>query len=144
MISRAVVLIICFQSALLGESVQHLNLKWSELAKAAMGAHVTLRLENNQVARGRLTGVNADNLILDSGARARAFRRGTMSGLTIVRRRGPWRTVGLVLGVVVGSAAMARSQNAGSLAAVAGGGLVGYLAGRSADRREVQIIILPD
>ena len=55
MISRAVVLIICFQSALLGESVQHLNLKWSELAKAALGAHVTLRLENNQVARGRLT-----------------------------------------------------------------------------------------
>lgn len=140
-----------------------IELKWSELSSHIQGHDIEIVLPDATSLTGEVETVREDALVLNvkktSNSKAHpkgnaVIPRASVSGLSLKESRGKWgRSIGVTLGTLTGvslggyvAAANARSAAAGlsTFLAISGAGtLTGYLVGRSADRREKSIRVVP-
>lgn len=145
-----------------------MSLKWNELSGAIVGRHVIVDLRDGTSVDAATVaaiqpGILAANVSSNKHPTYKkgqvAIPREQIASLRLVRMRTRGRiigtTAGVVLGVAAGAAAKAgvegsifgkqTSASAGAgIAATAAFISAGYFIGRSADRQEIRVNILPD
>ncbi len=150
------------QSAAIAES-RPIELKWSELGSHIQDRNIELVLPDGASIDGEVEAVRDDALVLNikktSNTAAHpkgnaVIPRTSVSGLLIKESRGKWgRSVGVTLGTLTGvtlgvylAATKTHSDAAGLttfLSLTGAGTLGGYFLGRSADRSEKSIRVVP-
>jgi hypothetical protein len=139
-----------------------LELKWSELAAMINGYRVVISLPGNATVAGDAVAVRQDTLVIDvtksSGQKHYAtgnaeIPRNEIGLIKLQRTRGAWgRTLGTVIGAIggmgIGGYSAAHTSSPGPGISVFVGvtsatTVAGYYAGRSLDRRETLIRIVP-
>jgi len=126
------------------------QLKWNELGLLATGRTATARLTDGKKVKGKVLAVEPDGLRMEGKP---LVPRAAITDLDVGKSTKRWRIVGTSIGVGIGApiAGVAHAyltNEAGKSDArlsllVAIPAALGYLAGRSADRKILHIHILP-
>jgi hypothetical protein len=140
---------------------EHVQMKWEELSAVLPGKTVSTVLRSGSAIEGKVLSVEQDALRIDISETSDGYdkgpssiRRFQISVLRVESTSGPWRGIGAAIGggagAAGGAAAYSRFDNenasgagAGIAAGLIGGGAVlGYLLGRSADRKALIISVV--
>lgn len=145
--------------------VENLKLKWSELGAVIEGRKIETVLVDATALEGKAVSVGADHLELEIKETSDATKyptgparipRESLSSLQFTEIRGSWRALGTAIGAGAGAAVgiptyqymenEAAGEKGAAIAAglVGGGAVMGFFAGRSADKRTVVVTIVPD
>ena len=145
--------------------VENVQLKWSELGAVIEGRKIDTVLVDGTALKGKVITVGTEYLELEikETSDAAKYPKGTarvpresLSALQFTEVRGSWRAIGAAIGAGAGAAAgipfytyaeneAAPDKGAAVVAALAGGGaVIGFFAGRSADKRTVVVSIVSD
>jgi len=143
----------------LGAAPVAVSLKWNELSGAIAHRSVIVLLQDGSSVKAMVSSVEPSALTVNVSKKGQAsIARDRITGLRLARMRKRGRVIGTVLGSVLGVAAgagiaiashpgLADGNNGGIAAGIlvaAAAPVAGYYAGRSRDRRETHITILPD
>jgi hypothetical protein len=149
----AVSALLLFSSIAISAGDRTLQLKWNQLAPLLTGEKVVLHLASGERVNGRVTAVQPDSLVLKRHGQRVA--RTSIRELRLVHMRARGRIIGTVAGLVgglaIGSAiavthlwTAGNGTNAAILAVAVGLPVGGYFIGKTTDRQETLIQILPD
>jgi hypothetical protein len=154
--------IILFLIATVAHAAAPYRLQWRDLARVTVGRPVAIELPSGIKLKGTVEAIEADRMVLDitrtsdrhayPKGRATVPRAEVRHFVLTQKRTVIWRPVGAAIGGAAGTliavplATYARNegQDAGAwwaAAAVAIPAGLGYLAGRSADRHEIEVIL---
>jgi hypothetical protein len=143
----------------LGAEPAAVSLKWNELGGAIADQNVIVVLRDGTRVKGMVISVEQAALAVSVSRKGqRAIARDQIRGLRLVRMRKRDRVLGTVLGSALGAAAgggiaiashpgLADGHNGGIAAGIlvaAAAPVAGYYAGKSRDRQETHITIVPD
>ena len=129
------------------------DLKWSDLAPVAEGRKAAVTLHDGSRVKGKVLGVSSEGLRMVAGKQEVLVPRREVARLRVSRTTKHWRHIGTVIGLGAGLPPAVvlhtylNNEGASSplvaLAAVVPAAL-GYLAGWSADRKSMEIRIIPE
>lgn len=129
------------------------DVKWGDLARIAEGRKANVTLNDGSRVKGKVVAVTPDGLRMVAGNREVLAPRREVKELRISRTTKHWRPIGTAIGLGAGLPPAvvlhARFANEGAgtpwiaLVAVVPAA-VGYLAGWSADRKTMDVRIIPE
>jgi uncharacterized protein YcfJ len=133
-----------------------MSLKWNELSGEILNKNVVVDLKDGSSVKAVVVSVQPTGLAVNVSSNSHAtYKKGEgaipreqISSLRITKQRKRGRiigtTTGVVLGLLVGSMVGIAGSGAGAVGVMVSAPFAGYFIGRSTDRQESVITILPD
>jgi len=136
-------LTLAFTGLVFASGMETQELRWSELQAAVEGKKVEIVLTDGRQLEGKVLEVTPDVLRLKTGGNVTELPRATITTLAWTKIKGRWRAAGAVIGYAVPGGLLGERVQGPLILVPIGAGLIGYLAGREADRKTVLIRVLP-
>jgi hypothetical protein len=143
-------LLLACKAGVLPASEKVLELRWEQLGPVIEEHRVQVTLDDGRKLEGKVSIVLADDFILRTGNAVERVARSSIVNLRLADPGKKWRWIGAVIGfysvavpIAAGSKYGPEALQGSPILAACVGGISGYFAGRSADRRFREIRILP-
>ena len=148
--------VVTFLAGMLNAAPAPMSLQWNELSGEILNKNVVVDLKDGSSVKVVVVSVQPTGLAVTvSSSSHSTYKKGKglipreqISSLRVTKQRKRGRiigtTTGVVLGLLVGSMVGIAGSGTGAVGVMASAPVAGYFIGRSTDRQESVITILPD